>query len=72
MNANEIIAELPRLTPAELTLIKHKVEEVLEDRGSLADDDFLLRVAGTAGDLPPDLARNHDHYLYGLPRRGET
>ncbi|MDO8539841.1 MAG: hypothetical protein Q7S40_05320 [Opitutaceae bacterium] len=71
MSASEIIAELPRLTPAELTLIKNKVEEVLENRGSSPGDDFLLRVAGTAEGLPPDLAVNHDHYLYGRPRRGE-
>jgi hypothetical protein len=31
--------------------------------------DFVLRVAGTAEGLPPDLAENHDHYLYGTPRR---
>ncbi|MCG3127579.1 MAG: hypothetical protein CHACPFDD_02444 [Phycisphaerae bacterium] len=30
----------------------------------------LLRHAGTAGEgLPADLARNHDHYLHGQPRR---
>ena len=31
--------------------------------------DKLLRLAGTAKGLPPDLARNHDHYLHGLPKR---
>jgi hypothetical protein len=31
---------------------------------------FLLRVAGTAQGLPADLAENHDHYLYGVPKRG--
>ena len=30
--------------------------------------DFVLRVAGTAEGLPPDLAENHDHYLYGTPK----
>jgi hypothetical protein len=29
----------------------------------------LLRHAGTATGLPSDLARNHDHYLYGSPKR---
>ena len=30
----------------------------------------LLRHAGAAGEgLPPDLARNHDHYLHGRPKR---
>jgi hypothetical protein len=22
-------------------------------------------------DAPPDLAENHDHYLYGLPKRAQ-
>lgn len=29
----------------------------------------LLRLAGTARGLPPDMARNHDHYIHGAPRR---
>jgi len=69
MSAIEIIAEIPRLSPDELVLIKNKVDEALQSRGPLADDNFLLRLAGTAEGLPPDLAANHDHYLYGLPRR---
>lgn len=28
----------------------------------------LLQFAGVAENLPEDLARNHDHYLHGLPR----
>ena len=36
--------------------------------GTLAER--LLRHAGTAGEgLPSDLARNHDHYLNGQPKR---
>ncbi len=27
----------------------------------------MLALAGTAEGLPPDLARNHDHYLHGRP-----
>jgi len=26
-------------------------------------------VTGKAVGLPPDMARNHDHYLHGLPKR---
>jgi len=38
------------------------------DDGSLAER--LLKLAGSAGPgLPADLARNHDHYLHGLPKR---
>jgi hypothetical protein len=33
--------------------------------------EFLLRVAGTAQGLPEDMAKNHDHYLYGTPKRLE-
>jgi hypothetical protein len=29
----------------------------------------LRALAGSAPDLPPDAARNHDHYLYGTPKR---
>jgi hypothetical protein len=29
----------------------------------------LLRFAGIAEDLPPDIAKNHDHYLHGLPKK---
>ena len=44
------------------------LEEGDEDTESLRD--FLLRWAGTMeGDLPPDLAKNHDHYLHGRPKR---
>ena len=29
----------------------------------------LKDFVGKAEGLPPDLAENHDHYLYGLPKR---
>lgn len=29
----------------------------------------LMRFAGKAQDLSADAARNHDHYLYGTPKR---
>lgn len=31
--------------------------------------DKLLELAGTVEGLPPDLARNHDHYLYGTTKK---
>ncbi len=31
--------------------------------------DRLLKLAGTVDDLPADMARNHDHYIHGGPRR---
>ncbi len=33
-------------------------------------NNLLMRFAGTAkGVYPSDYARNHDHYLYGTPKR---
>ena len=29
----------------------------------------LLKLAGTAKNLPPDFAEEHDHYIHGTPRR---
>jgi hypothetical protein len=29
----------------------------------------LLKLAGTVDDLPVDMARNHDHYIHGTPKR---
>ena len=31
--------------------------------------DRLKSVAGKAKGLPPDASVNHDHYLYGMPKR---
>jgi hypothetical protein len=31
--------------------------------------DGLLKIAGHIEGLPADFARNHDHYLHGLPRK---
>jgi hypothetical protein len=31
----------------------------------------LAAMSGSVKDLPPDAARNLDHYLYGLPKREE-
>jgi hypothetical protein len=31
--------------------------------------DRLLGFAGIMEDMPPDMARNHDHYLYGTAKK---
>lgn len=33
--------------------------------------DILLSFAGIVEGLPPDMALNHDHYLYGVPKKTE-
>jgi len=39
-----------------------------EERGSTLGQ-RLMKFAGVLRGLPPDLARNHDHYLYGVPKK---
>ena len=36
-------------------------------RGTLAER--YAKFVGLADDLPPDMAKNHDHYLHGTPKR---
>jgi hypothetical protein len=31
--------------------------------------ELLMQFAGCITDLPSDLARNHDHYLHGTPKK---
>jgi hypothetical protein len=44
-------------------------EEVLVDENGQTLGQKLLKHAGKAVGLPPDAARNHDHYLYGTPKK---
>jgi hypothetical protein len=43
---------------------KHKKRNGLESLREL-----LQEFTGIAKDLPPDFARNHDHYIHGGPKR---
>jgi hypothetical protein len=72
MSAQEIIAELPGLSPSELEQVDARLRELLKgEPGSSSKNwgEALREIAGTAQGLPSDLARNHDHYLHGTPRR---
>ena len=71
MSAQEIIAELAKLKPEELRLVKEKlnrlsVEPPIPQTGWAR---ALSEMAGKADDLPTDLSLQHDHYLYGTPKR---
>ena len=44
-----------------------RVEPIKDNGPTLAER--LATFIGVAKDLPPDLAENHDHYLYGTPKR---
>jgi hypothetical protein len=73
MSTQEIIAELPRLNPEELLLVKRKLAELEasgQEQPKTGWGAALLEIAGSADDLPADLSVNHDHYLYGAPKQG--
>ena len=73
MSTQEIIAELPKLNPDELRLVKQKVAELeaaYPGQPRTGWGAALLEIAGSADDLPADLSINHDHYLYGAPKEG--
>ena len=55
---------LPDGTPVE---IRPQTENTVDARHA-----WMLDFAGIANDLPPDAAAEHDHYLYGTPKRGEA
>ena len=42
---------------------------VERDSEGLTVGERLMKHAGKAKGLPTDLARNHDHYLYGVPKK---
>ena len=43
-------------------------EETKADEGPTLYDQ-LKPIVGAVKDLPPDFAKNHDHYLHGQPKR---
>jgi hypothetical protein len=51
-----------RVRPIEKRSGSHKTESLR---------DMLLSFVGTVEGLPPDRALNHDHYLYGVPKKTE-
>ncbi|MGA3171696.1 MAG: hypothetical protein ABSE62_11870 [Chthoniobacteraceae bacterium] len=72
MSTQEIIAELTNLNPDELQLVKQKLAELeaaAPEKPQTGWGAALLEIAGSADDLPADLSVNHDHYLYGTPKR---
>jgi len=72
MSAQEIIAELPKLSRSELEQVDAELDQLLrrnEKSSSLGRGQALRAVAGAAQGLPADLAHAHDHYLHGTPLR---
>jgi hypothetical protein len=45
------------------------VEVVKDGNGNPTIWKKLLEVAGAVDDLPTDMAKNHDHYIHGTPKK---
>jgi len=71
MSVQEIIEELPKLTEADLKLLREKVDELEASKQTPKTSwgKSLMKYAGASSDLPSDMAVNHDHYLYGTARQ---
>ena len=59
-NGTAVRVEIPE-TAVEVDLIDE------DDGPTLLES--LKPFIGVIKDMPPDMARNHDHYLYGTPKR---
>ena len=64
--------DLPEGTTVEIAVLeppKDKPEEQPEENAGFSFYEHYKEIIGIAKGLPPDAARNHDHYLYGCPKR---
>ena len=59
-------AALPDGTPVEVRTVERPAEE---PAAGATLGEWLMRYAGTVKGFPSDLARNHDHYIHGTPRK---
>ena len=72
MSAQEIIAELARLHPDELRLVRERLSELESAPSPTAPSGWgraLNEIVAKADDLPADISLQHDHYLYGSAKR---
>jgi len=59
---------LPEGAPVEVSLAEQQAACGNDELGPTLYE-RLKPVIGIAKGLPPDLARNHDHYLHGSPKK---
>lgn len=62
-----VVLDEPARLPEGTAVDVRPVEEP-EDDGPVWGD-VLREFIGQVSDLPKDMARNHDHYLHGAPKR---
>ena len=62
----QIVLNEPCTLP-EGAVVEIEIVEIEEQRSTIWED--LLRLSGTAEGRPHDASREHDHYLYGTPKK---
>jgi len=62
-------AELPEGAEVDVTVRTEPRTEKDDEKPIPTLADRLRNVIGTVKGLPRDLAENHDHYLYGVPKK---
>jgi hypothetical protein len=62
-------AVLPEGVEVRVEIIPSASEGPLLDEQGQTLGQKLMKYAGRAAGLPEDAAMNHDHYLYGTPKR---
>ena len=62
-------AKLPDGTPVRVQTVKKKASSARRTRRVPTLAERLAPFIGKLEGLPPDLSKNHDHYLYGTPKR---
>lgn len=60
-------AQLPEGAAVEVLLVHSDATTAQADGPTVYEQ--LQDLAGTVEGLPPDIAENHDHYLYGKPKK---
>jgi len=63
----EIESAIEKLSPDEKKQLRERLLATAAPEVSVMEK--LRRMAGKANGLPRDMARNHDHYLHGVPKR---
>ncbi len=59
---------LPEGAEVRVELVRPSQSPLLDEQGQTLGQK-LMKYAGRAVNLPEDAALNHDHYLYGTPKR---
>jgi hypothetical protein len=65
---NGVVVLDPPAQLADGTRVRVLIESAAEE-GPQTAKELLMKYAGCMTGLPSDLARNHDHYIHGTPKR---